>query len=600
MPLLGDDLRRMLPAPRAVLARTARTARTVLAVAALAGAWGCGDGGSPGQGEGRGTIVIGVAADADFLLPAVVGQLVGKQVFDQIYDPLAVAPASLRTVGDTGFEPRLAASWSWAPDSLSIAFALDPRARWHDGRPVRSNDVRFSVSLIKDPVVVSNLVGGLADVDSVSTPDSLTAVVWFARHTPEQFFMLVNNLAIMPEHLLASIPRDKLRESGAAQNPVGSGRFRFRRWVRGARIELVADTGNYRGRPGVDRVVWSISPDATSLWARLVAQEVDLVEVLMGEPLEKVIASTTARPVPYNSLDYAFLTFNLHAKGDPKRPHPILGDARLRRALALATDRSAIVHNVFDTLAFVGSGPFVRAQWTADTTVATVPFDRAAATALLDSLGWRDSNGDGIREKNGRPLQLSLLYPSSSNARRRSSTLVQAQWKDVGVDLRLHDLEVNTFAAERNAGQFDVVFDGSHADPSPADIRQNWGSRGRDGGGGANYGGYANPTVDALLDSALISFDTDRTRELYRRAYERINADVPAIFIYEPRLVAGLNRRIDAGTWRKDGWWTTLADWTIAPEKRLPRDRLPLAADLPASDSAATAVPGPDSAKGAK
>ncbi len=547
----------------------------------LTGAAACGDGGrAAADGDGRGTIIIGVAADADFLLPAVVGQLVGKQVFDQIYDPLAVAPASLRTVGDAGFEPRLATSWTWAPDSLSIAFALDPRARWHDGIPVRSTDVRFSVSLIKDPVVLSNLAGGLSNVDSVSTPDSLTAVVWFARRTPEQFFMLVNNLAVMPEHLLGAVPGETLRESEAARHPVGSGRFRFRRWVRGARIELVADTANYRGRPGVDRVVWSISPDPTSLWARLVAGEVDLVEVLMGEPLQKVIASTTARPVPYNSLDYGYVTFNLHAPGDPRRAHPILGDPGVRRALAMATDRAAIVRNVFDTLAFVGSGPFVRAQWTADTSVASVGFNREGARALLDSLGWRDTKGDGIREKGGRPLALSLVYPSSSNARRRSAPLLQAQWKEVGVDLRLEDMEVNTVSAQRSGGKFDVAFDGSHADPSPAEIRQNWGSKGHEGSGTANFGGYANPKVDALFDSALTTFDTERSRLLYRRAYEQINADVPAIFIYEPRLVAGLSRRINAGTWRNDGWWTTLADWTIAPGERIPRDRIPLSADL--------------------
>lgn len=566
--------------------RRQRFAAPLLAGAILAALSGCDGGGADSSREGRGTIIIGVAADADFLLPAVVGQLIGKQVFDQLYDPLAIAPASMRTVGDAGFEPRLAKSWTWTPDSLSIAFAIDPRARWHDGVPVRSNDVRFSVSLIKDPVVVSNLASGLADVDSVTVPDSLTAVVWFARHTPEQFFQLVNNLTVMPQHLLDSIPRDKLRESDAARNPVGNGRFRFRRWDRGARIELVADTANYRGRPGVDRVIWSISPDPTSLWARLVAEEIDLVEVLAGEPLEKVIASTTARPVPYNSLDYVYLTFNLHAPGDARRPHPILGDVRLRRALALATDRPTIVRNVFDSLAYVGNGPFVRAQWTADTTIAAVPYDPVAAAALLDSLGWRNSGSDGIRMRNGRPLTLTLEYPTSSNGRRRSATLLQAQWKAVGVDLQLKGIEQNTQSADREAGKFDVSFDGAHADPSPAEIRQTWVTRGHEGAGATNYGGYANAAVDALLDSALVTFDTEKSRLLYRRAYEQINADVPAIFMYEPRLVAGLNRRIEAGTWRKDGWWTTLADWTIAPEKRLPRDRVPPSGELPVGDSA--------------
>lgn len=567
--------------------RRARScAARILTAAALAALTACGGREGAKPAEGRGTIIVGVAGEADFLLPAVVGQLIGKQIFDQLYDPLAVPPPSLQTVGDAGFEPRLARSWTWSSDSLSVAFAIDPRARWHDGVPVRSHDVQFSASLIKDPVVISNLASGLADVDSVTAPDSLTAVVWFARHTPEQFFQLVNNLTVMPKHLLDSIPRDKLRESEAARNPVGNGRFRFRSWTRGSRIELVADTANYRGRPGVDRVVWSVSPDPTSLWARLVAEEIDLVEVLAGEPLQKVIASSTVRPVPYKSLDYVYLTFNLRANHDPKRPHPIVGDARVRRALALGTDRTAIVRNIFDTLAYVGNGPFVRAQWTADSTVESTRFDRSAATALLDSLGWRDVNGDGIRERNGRPLALTLIYPSSSSARSRAAQLVQAQWKEIGVDLALRAIEINTFSAERTAGAFDVSFDGAHADPSPAEIRQTWVTRGHEGAGATNYGGYSNPAVDALVDSALVTFDTDRSRTLYRRLYERINGDVPAIWMYEPRLVAGVNRRIDIGTWRNDGWWMNLADWTIPADKRLPRDLAPLSAELPVGDSA--------------
>jgi peptide/nickel transport system substrate-binding protein len=564
--------------------RVRRAVQLVPVLAALA----CG-GESAAEGEGRGTVIVAVAADADFLLPPLVRQLVGKQVFDQIYDPLAMLPASMVTLDAAGFEPRLATSWEWSPDSLAITFTLDPRARFHDGHPVRAADVKFSAEFIKDPAVASGLAGGLANLDSITTPDSLHATAWFARRTSEQFYALVNSLPVMPEHLLAGIPREKVRESDAARNPVGSGRFRFRRWVPGSLIEIVADTANYRGRPSIDRVIWSVSPDPTSLWARLVSEEVDLVEVLRGEPLTKVAAAPATRTVPYQSLDYAYVTFNTRVDRQSRAPHPVLGDVGVRRALAMAADRATVVRNVFDTLAHVAAGPFVRAQWSADTTIAQPVYDPSAARALLDSLGWKDSNGDGIREKNGRPLSFSLAFPTSSTPRRQSATLLQAQWKDVGADVRLEDLENNTFGGRMVAGKFDAVMSGMHVDASPADVRQVFGSPDAPNSGEANYGSYASAEVDRLVDSAATEFNTARAKALYRRAYQRIVDDAAAIFLYEPKLVAGLHRRIETGPLRNDGWWITVGNWTIDPAQRLARDRIPLAAPLEATADSAPA-----------
>lgn len=547
-----------------------------------------------GPDEGRGTVVIATGADADFLLPTIVQQLVEKQVIDQLFEPLAAPPASMNTVGDAGYEPRLASRWSWAADSLSIAFTVDPRARWHDGRAVTSRDVRFSVALLKDTVAASPFRGTMANIDSVSTPDSLTAVVWFARRSPEQFFTFVYNLTVVPEHLLARVPRDRLGESEFARAPVGNGRFRFKRWEKGKVIELVADTANFRGRPSIDRVIWSISPDPTSMWARLVNEEADVIEMLRGEPLAKVAASTTTRLVPYRGLDYGYVTFNTRAPSNRRQPHPVLGDAAVRSALALAVDRQAVVKNVFDTLAYLGIGPVVRAQWTADTAIAIPAHDAAAARARLDSLGWRDSDGNGVREQGGRALAFGLLVPTSSAPRRQASVLLQAQWKEIGADVKIEEVEFNTFVERINSGRFDAMMNGSHADPSPSDVRSMYGSDRTPDQQGGNFGGYANATVDAALDSATIEFDPARAKALYQRAYAEIIADAAAIFLYEPRMVAGVNNRIDPGAFPAVGWWTRLADWKIDPARRIARDRVPLAASSP--DTAAATAQG-DSAK---
>ena len=549
-----------------------------LAVAALLLA-ACG-GERPTSDEGRGTVIIATAADADFLLPALVTQLVGKQVIDQLFEPLAAMPATMNTLGDVGFQPRLAKSWEWAADSLSITFRLDPRARWHDGQPVRAGDVRFSLEFTKDPAVASRQAGGLESIDSISVSDSLTAVAWFSRRSAEQFFSLVYNLTVMPEHLLASLPRDKVREAEFARAPVGNGRFRFRRWEKGAVIELVADTASFRGRPSIDRVMWSISPDPTALWGRVVNEEADFVEMLRGEPLAKVEASTTSRALPYEGLDYGFVLFNVRAQGNRRQSHPVLGDLATRRALTLAIDRQAVTRNVFDTLAYTGLGPVVRAQWAADTTVAIPGQNVAAAKAMLDSLGWRDADGNGIREKGGRPLRFSLLAPSSSSARRQASVILQAQWKEVGADVTLEDMEFNAFIESIQSGKFDAMMHGLHADPSPSDARGTFGSPANPDSPGSNFGGYSNLAVDAAFDSAMTEFDPVRAKALYQRAYAQIQSDAAAIFLYEPKPVAGISRRIEGVTMPASGWWTTIADWKISPDKRIARDKIPLGAPL--------------------
>ena len=185
-----------------------------------------------------GTIAISSAADADVLFPPLTLSLIGKQVTDQVFDNLADIGPSLNTVGDVGFIPRLADRWRWAPDSTYVAFHINPNAKWHDGVPVGGEDVRFTFRLVKDTTLSSPAASNLDNVDSVTVPDSLTAVVWFHQRRPDAFFKAATPVVILPQHLLANTAPASLHESGFARAPVGSGKFRFGEWERGARIVI--------------------------------------------------------------------------------------------------------------------------------------------------------------------------------------------------------------------------------------------------------------------------------------------------------------------------------------------------------------------------
>src|SRR5688500_17339797 len=147
-----------------------------------------------------GTLVIVTAADAGTLMPPLIDDIQGRQVGDMVFDGLAAIGTNMNTVGDQGFTPRLARRWEWAADSLSVVFHLDPRARWHDGAPVRASDVRFSHQLYTAPAVASPHATVKANVESITVRDSLTAVAWYKRRTPEQFFQVTHQLQIIPEH----------------------------------------------------------------------------------------------------------------------------------------------------------------------------------------------------------------------------------------------------------------------------------------------------------------------------------------------------------------------------------------------------------------
>jgi len=156
-------------------------------------------------------MVIAQPAEPATLLPPLAWMSIERQITDLLYDRLAEIGDGLNTVGDRGFKKQLAERWEWGPDSLSIAFHLDPRARWHDGVPVRASDVRYSFALMKDAALGAPGLPLITNIDSVAVRDSLTAVAYFKRHTPEQFYDLVYQVLIVPEHLLSNTPPGQMK-----------------------------------------------------------------------------------------------------------------------------------------------------------------------------------------------------------------------------------------------------------------------------------------------------------------------------------------------------------------------------------------------------
>src|SRR6266487_1365175 len=402
-----------------------------LAVAVLAST-GCE---RPGgcTGPNCGTLIDAAVAEPPTLLPPSTEDIVASDIDEQLFLKLADVGMSTNTVGDEDFQPLLAQKWEW-DGPLTLVFHLDPRARWQDGQRVTAADVEFTFDAYTDSAVGSPFRPKLHRIASVTQRDSLTTVFRFKEKYPEMFYDAVYHMRILPAHLLRAVPRDQWKTAPFGRQPVGDGPYRFVQWQAAQSIELVADSTFFLGRPGIRRLIWRITPNLQVAVQQAIADEADVREQLVTpDNVARARAAPQLSIYTFRGSVYTLLCFNLRASDDTTKPHPIFGDRTLRRALSMAVDRASLVKSALGDLGKVPPGPISELLGIWDLEIRQLPYDTAQAVRILNAHGWRDHDGDGIRDKNGQPLAFHILVPSTSVLRRQYARLLQEQFRTIGV-----------------------------------------------------------------------------------------------------------------------------------------------------------------------
>jgi len=273
----------------------------------------------------------------------------------------------------------------------------------------------------------------------------------------------------------------------------------------------------------------------------------------------------------YRGNTYTYLTFNQRSPDDTTKPHPLFADRDLRRALSMAVDRATLLKSELGDLAKVPPGPMSELLWIWDPDIRQLPYDSAQAGRRLNALGWRDHDGDGIRDKDGQPLAFHILVPTSSVLRRQYARLLQAQFSAVGVRVEIDELEPAVVGQRVSTGKYDTAILSRSNDPSPSSgIAQNW----TRAAGASNFGRYYSPEFERIVDLAVTATSRDRARSLWRSAIETLNADAPAIFLYALDNAAAVHKRVENVQLRPDSWATLLRTWRIPPDRLIDRDRV--------------------------
>jgi peptide/nickel transport system substrate-binding protein len=494
------------------------------------------------------TLMVGPAAN-------VANADVAAQLFLRLADP----GPELKLIGDDGFVPRLARSWE-RRDSLTLVFHLDPRARWHDGKPVTARDVAFTFDRARDSTIDPTVAEQLRHIREVRAQGDRDVVFTFDHAYPGQFYDATFYVQPLPAHLLADLPRDSLAQSRYVRAPIGDGPYRWGRQVAGQFLELDANHDFFLGAPVIQRVIFLLAGSQSARINLLLSGDADALANIIPplSNIQRVGADHRLQLVPFPSQTVGYVVFNFRDPDDSSRPNPILSDSVVRQALVLALDRKAMVEAAYGSYSKVPVGPVSPMLWISRLGLSPANQDTARARALLASRGWTDHNGDGVLDRGGHPLALSINYPSSSSVRRQMALQMQEQFRRLGIQLEVRALDPPVWGELRNRGKFDLDFSSLNQDPSPSGMLQSWGCAAI---GANNVGSYCDPVFDSLVTAALA--DRDHAADLWRRALRRVEADAPAIFMYAPVFVAAVDRRFDRTPLTPYSPWQSIWRWRL-------------------------------------
>jgi peptide/nickel transport system substrate-binding protein len=460
--------------------------------------------------------------------------------------------------------PAAARAYDISEDKRTYTFYLNEGLTFHDGQPLTADDVAFTYYTMADPdydgprgYAVSDLVGIEAykrgeknEIEGIEVINDATISFTIVEPNVQKIYDF--SYGIMPRHIYQY--NDWAAFKAMMSNPIGSGVMRFEEYKSDMYIRLMTNRNYHGGRANIDGVTIMIQPTevATTL---LSAGEIDVANPSANiENYDTMTSSGIVNVQEFTSNGYGYIGFNLR--------NPKLSDVRVRQALAYGLDRETFIENQWDGFASVCNAPISPVSWAYPdvSKLNAYTYDPEKAKALLEEAGWVDSDGDGIREKNG--LKLSLLWTAYNNVDWPINLIALAKdnWKEIGVELESELMAFNTV--------YEKVFDRQDfelwnmgwtlaIDPDPIGIFD----KASDVLGGYNAGGYYNERAEEIFKEGLNEYDQKKRAALYQEWAVIANEELPYLFNAYRNEIWGVNKRVKGMTLGPYFDWTyTISD----------------------------------------
>jgi len=463
-----------------------------LAIASLAGCAGR---------PARDTAVVLIESSPANLDPRVGTDAQSERIGKLLFDALVVRDDTFN------LQPGLAERWE-IPDPLTYVFHLRHGVVFHDGQPLTSADVKFTLDSIAGGTLRTAKASTFKFIDHVDTPDDWTVTI----HLKEPYSPLLWNLS---DGAIGIVPRG----SGVnfSQHPVGSGPFRFVSATQDREVVVERNPDYWGTAPKIPRVRFVVVPDATTRALELRRGSADAVVNALNSDMALALEREPSLVVDRApGTIYAYLALNLR--------DPILKDLRVRQALACALDRGPIIHYLMRDMARPASSVLPPQHWAYNPNAPVYAHDPAKARVLLDEAGYRPGS-DGVRFR-------LTMKTSTEESTRLLAAVLQQQFREVGIALDIRSFEFATFYADVTHGAFQLYslrWIGGNEDP---DIFEHVFASSSTPPRRANRGYYSNPEVDRLLEEARRTVDPVRRGNDYGRIQEIVGTELPYINLW--------------------------------------------------------------------
>ncbi|MCC6335065.1 MAG: hypothetical protein IT380_13890 [Myxococcales bacterium] len=434
--------------------------------------------------------------------------------------------------------PLLAEAWEESDDHLTLTVRLRGGVRFHDGSPLTAKDFKAVVDVILNPKNATAAIRNyLADLDAVTAPDERTLVVKWKRPYFLANRTFLGTIPAMPAKALDG-DFDALPIHRA---PIGTGPFRFEKWEAGSSMSYARHDGYWGQKAWVDRVVIRFVKDETvaaQLWER---GEFDLMTRIPPTVWRAVEAPVEANRWAITGYQRSAFVENTYTWIGWNERRPFFGDARVRRALALLYPREQVARLVDLGLEPPTTCPYYASKESCDPAITPLPADPGGARRLLDEAGWKDSDGDGVRDKDGVPLRFTFLATTYSVKLGKLLPLFQEALRQGGVEGDIERIDPGAYSSRVRARDFDVIAMSWSSTDAVQDVFQIFhSSQAKEG---SNSVGYANPEVDALLEQIRTEFDPKARAALERQVHRKLFDDQVYLFLsLRPQLDAVKNR----------------------------------------------------------
>ncbi|MCX7641008.1 MAG: peptide-binding protein [Elusimicrobiales bacterium] len=491
--------------------------------------------------------------DASYLNPLLATDSASAAINSLVYNGLVKYDKDLNLVGD------LAEKWEIRNNGKELIFFLRKNVFWHDGKEFTAEDVKFTYEKLVDPNIKTPYSSDFNLIEKCEVIDKYT--IKFIYKKPFVPALESWGIGIIPKHIFSD-KRYDFHKNPANRAPIGTGPYKFYKWITDEKIELIANENYFEGKPFISKYVYRIIPDQSVQFLELLNESIDSMSLTPDQFYGYKEFFKSYNKFSYPSFSYTYLGFNLK--------HPLFSEKKVRQAIAHAINKQEIISGVLLGKGRPATGPFPPQSWAYNENVVDFEYNPQKSRQLLVEAGWFFDENKKILKKiiknEGKQetieFKFTLITNQGNKSRQLIAEIIQKQLRDIGIDVEILILEwsvfINNYILPR---KFDAVILGWSLSRDP-DQFSIWHSSQRNPGQ-YNFVSYSNYEVDKLLELGRVEFNFEKRKKIYQQIHKIIHNDVPYIFLYYPESMPVVHKRIKNVEVTKAGIGWNFIKWFV-------------------------------------